>query len=139
MKTILVIAFCGAAILASGCSTLHKSDSADLQGTWKGQEMGGGTGGTYSLLISGNTLEFRGEDENEWYKGTFTLRENKIPHQVVVAITQCSAPQYVGETTYAIYRLEGDSLTLTGNEPGNPAVPSGFDAQGARAFVLKRQ
>jgi hypothetical protein len=46
--------------------------------------------------------------------------------------------QYIGKTACAIYRVEGGTLTLTGNEPGNPEMPSGFDAPGARHFVLNQ-
>ena len=138
MKNTLMIALCGAAILAAGCSTLRKSDSAALQGTWKGQEMGRPTEGPCWLMISGNALEFRGADTNEWYKGTFTLREDANPRQLVGAVTECPAPKYIGKTAYAIYRIEADTLTLTGNEPGNPEVPSSFDAPGFRKFVLKK-
>ena len=40
-------------------------------------------------------------------------------------------------TGYAIYELRDGTLTITGNEPGNPAVPAGFDASGARKLVFK--
>ena len=44
-----------------------------------------------------------------------------------------------GKTAYAIYLLEGDTLTLTANEPGDPNVPGSFDAPGARQFVFKKE
>ena len=135
--SLMLIIFCGATLLGSGCSTLQKSDSATLQGTRQGQETGR-TEGMCRLMISGNTLEFRGADPREWYKGTFTLREDTNPKQLVVAIAECPAPEYVGKTVYAIYRIEAGTLTLTGNEPGNPEVPTGFDARGARSFTLKK-
>ena len=122
----------------SGCSALHKSDSAILQGMWKGQEIGGPAGGLCSFIISGTVLEFRGADTKEWYKGTFTLREDTNPRQVVAVITECPFPQYMGKTTHAIYRVEGGTLTVAANEPGNPEVPADFDARGARHFVLRR-
>jgi len=127
-----------ALLWASGCSTLHQSGSATVQGTWKGQEIGGNTEGSRYLIISGNTIEFQGANNDDWCKGTFTVREDTNPRQIVATITQCHLPQYVGKTAYAIYRVEGGTLTLTGNEPGNPEVPSGFDAPGARHFVLNQ-
>ena len=123
---------------ASGCSTLHKSDSSVLQGTWKGQEAGRPGEGTCTLTVSGNSLEFRGANPNEWYKGTFTLREDQDPKQLVGAITDCSAPQYIGKTVNAIYRIEKDTLAVTGNEPGNPEVPKSLDAPNSRKFILKK-
>jgi uncharacterized protein (TIGR03067 family) len=89
-------------------------------------------------MISGNALEFRGADTNDWSKGTFALREDTNPKQLIGTITECADPKYAGKTVYAIYRVEVGTLTLTGNEPGNPEVPPSFDAPGSRKFVLKK-
>ncbi|MGD0208003.1 MAG: hypothetical protein ABSC89_10395 [Verrucomicrobiota bacterium] len=137
-KDILSFISIVALLWASGCSTLHKSDLAAIQGTWKGHEIGGNTEGSRYLIISGNTIEFQGANNDDWCKGTFTIREDTNPRQIVGTVTQCHMPQYVGKTACAIYRVEGDTLTVTGNEPGNPNVPSGFDAPGARHFVLNQ-
>ncbi len=117
---------------------MRKSDTAALQGTWNGQEMGRRTEGICCLKISGNALEFRAADTNEWYKGTFTLREDTNPRQLVGVVSECPAPEYVGKTVYAIYRIEAGTLTLTGHEPGKQQVPTDFDAPGSRKFVLKK-
>ena len=130
------LVFIVALLVTAGCSKSQKSDSATLQGTWKGQEAGANTEGP-ALVISGNALEFRGENPNEWYKATFTLREDTDPKQLVATITECPFPKYVGKTSQAIYRIENGTLTIAGNEPGNPAVPAGFDAPGARVIVFK--
>ena len=124
----ITIALVSIALLlgASGCSTLHKSDSATLQGTWKGQEVGITTEGECSIIVSGNNLEFRGVNPNEWYKGTFSLREDVNPKQVVFSITECPAPKYNGKTSYALYQIEDGSLTIAGNEPGSPDPPRKF-------------
>jgi uncharacterized protein (TIGR03067 family) len=148
MKHTLTMFFCGTVMLASGCTTgpfgarpdaTRPSDSVALQGTWRGRELGGKVEGTYYLVVSGTHLEFHGADPNEWYKGIFSLRENKEPRQLVAAILECPFPEYVGQTVYAIYRVEGNTLTLTGNEPGNPDAPAAFDAPGARRFVFEGQ
>lgn len=134
-----VIGLAVAVVLAvAGCSTLHKSDSSALQGTWKGQEAGRFTAGTCCLIISGNTLEFRGANTNEWYKGTFTLREDQNPKQLIGVVTECPAPQYIGKPAYAIYKIEAGTLTLTGSEPGKGDVPTSFDASNSRRFVLRK-
>ncbi|MFZ0828016.1 MAG: hypothetical protein WAO02_11395 [Verrucomicrobiia bacterium] len=122
----------------SGCATPQRSDLATLQGTWKGHEIGGNPEGSRCFIISGNTLEFQGANNDDWCRGTFTVREGTNPRQMVGTITQCHEPQYIGKTSCAIYRVEGDTLTITGNQPGNPKVPAGFDAPGARHFVLNR-
>ena len=123
---------------ASGCSTLHKSDSAALQGTWKGQEVGV-TAGESSIVISGNHLEFHGANPNEWYKGTFTLKEDVSPKQLIYLVTDCPSPQYNGKTGYALYRIESSSFTIAGNEPGSPEPPASFDAPGVRRLVLNKK
>jgi uncharacterized protein (TIGR03067 family) len=124
--------------LAAGCSSLPKSDSATLQGLWKGEEIGRSPTAPASLLISGSTLEYRGDHPDDWCKGTFTLREDSQPKQLVGVLTECGVPDYVGKTVYSIYRIEAGTLTLTGNEPGNPEVPRDFDAPDARKFRLKK-
>ena len=144
MNNTLLIVLCSVGILASGCSKSHTGDSATaqkpesaiLQGTWIGQEVGGNAQGSPSLTVSGTNMEFHGENPQEWYKATFTLREDTTPKQLEAVLTECPFPQYVGKTGHAIYKIEGGKLTLTGNEPGNPAVPASFDAQGARQFVF---
>jgi uncharacterized protein (TIGR03067 family) len=127
-------------LVAAGCSPKQKSDSATLQGTWKGQEKGIQTGANVEgplLVISGTNLELRGANTNEWYKATFTLREDTNPKQLIAVVTDCPFPQYVGKTSQAIYRIENGTLTLAANEPGNPAVPANFDAPNARVILFK--
>jgi uncharacterized protein (TIGR03067 family) len=113
------------------------ADSAALQGTWTGKELSADSDDPCRLVVSGQNFEFHGADSNEWYKGTFTLREGSNLKVLVAAITECPVEKYVGKTDYAIYRLENGTLTLTAYEPGNPEVPAGFDAPETRRFVFK--
>ena len=131
-----MIVLCSVGILASGCSKSHTPDSITLHGTWSGQEVGAKTQGSPSLTFEGTTLEFHGANPQEWYKATFTLREDTNPKQLDAVVTDCPVPKYVGTTAHAIYKIEDGKFTLTGNEPGNPAVPTSFDAQGARQIVF---
>ena len=121
-----------------GCSTLHKSDQASLQGTWTGKEIGGRSDGTCHLVIKENQLEFRGADPREWYKGTFVLNEKAAPRQLVGTIADCPAPKYVGKAVNAIYRIENNVLVLAGHEPGNPEMPTSFDGDQVRRFELRK-
>ncbi len=137
MKNMLMIILAGTAILASGCSTLRKSDLATLQGTWEGKEIGGKRSDCH-IVVAGNNAEFRTADTNEWLKVTFSLRENTNPRQIVFVTTECSYPPHIGITRCGIYRIEDRIVRLTANEPGVPGVPSAFDAPGARQFELRR-
>jgi len=136
MKNTLMMLLCSVGILGSACSKAHISDASTLHGTWNGQEVGAKTQGTPSLAFEGTTLEFHGANPQEWYKATFTLRENTNPKQLDAVVTDCPVPKYVGKTAHAIYKLEDGKLTLTGNEPGNPAVPASFEAPGARQIIF---
>jgi uncharacterized protein (TIGR03067 family) len=138
MKNILMIVLCGAAILAAGCSTLRKSDADVLQGTWMGQEIRGGTGRSCQIIISGNNLEFRGESPNDWCKGTYTLREDTNPKQIIGVISDCPSADQIGKKVYAIYRIEAGTLILTGNPPGSTQEPASFEAPHTRKMTLKK-
>lgn len=151
MKKTMGVAGLGFAMvlmMAAGCSKSPNadagapkggSDSAAVQGTWKGQELGGDTNGSPTLVLAGAKLEFHGGDTNEWYKATFTLHEDKKPKQLIAVITECPFPQYVGKTANAIYRIENGALTIAANEPGNPEMPKAFDAPGLRSLVFKME
>jgi uncharacterized protein (TIGR03067 family) len=139
MKNTLMIALCTLGILASGCGNPYKGDLAALQGRWSGQEIGAKSQGSPSLIIEGAKLEFHGANSNEWYKATFTLREDTNPKQLEAVVTDSSVRRYVGTTSHSIYKIEDGKLTLTGNEPGNSAVPTSFDARGARQIMLTHQ
>ena len=138
MKNLLITILFAAAILASGCSTVHKSDTAALQGTWSGCHQGHQSEGTSSITFSRNTLDFHGPEADNWCKGIFTLREDTNPKQLVGTILECPDPRVVGQTVHAIYRIEGAQLTIAGNPPGTPDVPASFDAPTAQVIVLKK-
>ena len=147
MKNILTIIICSIGIVAAGCAksqksdpaTAQKPDSVVLQGTWSGQEIGVNTQGTLSLIVEGENLEFHGANPQEWYKGTFVLREDTTPKQIEAVIKECPFPQYVGKTVHGIYKIEDGKFTFAANEPGEPAVPTTFDARGARTFVMSQK
>jgi uncharacterized protein (TIGR03067 family) len=115
-----------------------KADLEKIQGNWKGEEVGADDG-TATLKISGQDIEYRGSNPNDWYKGTLTLREDTKPKQCVLVVTGCAVPDYVGKNCMAIYELANGTLTIAGNEPGNPDPPSSFGSQGARLFKFKLQ
>jgi uncharacterized protein (TIGR03067 family) len=117
----------------------QQPDSITLQGTWKGREMGTGPAGVSSLILQGTNLEFHGADPREWYKATFTVRDDTTPKQLLIVITDCPAPAFVGKTSHAIYEIHDGTFTITGNAPGDPRVPASFDAPGARKLVFTKK
>jgi uncharacterized protein (TIGR03067 family) len=152
MKRMFLIHVALAAICATGCSTPStsnlttaaspnptppKPDLTLFQGAWTGHDITAGQDESASLKISGQTLDFHGADANDWVKGTFTLREETQPKQFVGIITECAAPEYVGNKMYSIYQLKDGVLTITGSAPGDSNFPSSFDAPGTREFVFR--
>jgi len=126
-----------AAAACSKTSAPKTNDVPALQGAWKGRETGVNGPGSPVLVLTGNNLEFHGADTNEWYKGTYTLLEDRNPKQLVAIITECPDPAYVGKRSYGIYKLEAGTLTLSANEPGARSFPAAFDSPGARQFVFQ--
>ena len=106
---------------------------------WRGHEIGGHSSGLVYMIFSGDHLEYRGANPQEWNKGTFTVNQSTKPKQLTAVISDCPAPQYVGKKVNAIYQIENGKLTVTGNEPGNPEVPASFDTPDARRFELEKQ
>jgi hypothetical protein len=137
MKTPLTATLCAVAFLAFGCATHKPSDTSALQGTWTAPAAGAGDASP-SLLIHGSSFEFRESDPHQWFKGTFTLREDVDPKQFVSVITNCANPGFVGLTAFAIYRLDDRALLMTGNAPGNPSVPAAFGAPDSLTIEFKK-
>ena len=133
MKTLL-IAVCGVVILAFGCSKRHSSDAIALEGAWSAVDSD-----PMSLVIRGSNFEAQDATSNNWLKATFSLREDKDPKQLVLVLTQSSDPKEAGKTANAIYQIQGDTLTITANEPGDPDVPKGFDDTNSDKLVFKRK
>jgi uncharacterized protein (TIGR03067 family) len=69
-------------------------------------------------------------------KGTFKLREDTDPKQLIGFVTECASPAAVGKSCNAIYKIENGTLTITGSGIGNPNFPSSFDAAETRQFVF---
>jgi uncharacterized protein (TIGR03067 family) len=138
MKNTILAALFSVAFLNPGCSTLQKSDTAVIQGVWKGYDKTRPGDGMCSVRFSKNTVEFQGAGKDDWCKGIFTLHEDTNPKQIVATILEASDSRAVGQSVHAIYRIEAAMLTLAGNQPGNPTPPRGFDAPEAQVLVLKK-
>jgi uncharacterized protein (TIGR03067 family) len=149
-----------AALFAAGCSTPRQSKPAavpataapaavsatptppkikttPLEGLWKGQDVTPGQEASVTLAFTGHNLEFHAADPGTWLKGTFTLREDTNPKQLVGTITESAASELIGLKVYSIYKLESGTLTLAGYPPGIPTFPPSFDAPGCNHLIFK--
>jgi uncharacterized protein (TIGR03067 family) len=122
----------------SKASSAAKSSPESLQGSWKGKEIDGNGDGPVSLKVDGNRFEFHGADENEWYKGTFTIHDDADPHQFLALIAECPNQDFIGKTSKAIYRLQGSKLMLAARMPGSDQAPADFNDSESRKFELSK-
>jgi len=100
----------------------------ELEGTWVGSDAGS-YGDVWTFVISKGKVEVKGP-ESVFYSGTVALNTKTNPKQVEFKIDKCSLPEYVGETSLGIYKLEGKKLTLAASEPGSISRPAFFDSTG---------
>ena len=100
---------------------------AELEGTWIGTDAS--AMGEWTFVISKGKVEVRGP-ESAFYAGTVTLGDKTNLKQVDFKIDKCSFPQYVGETSLGIYKLDGNKLTLAASEPGSFSRPAFFNSTG---------
>jgi len=110
---------------------------SELEGTWVGTDAGGYD--EWTFIISSGKVEVKGP-ESAFYSGTVTLNAKTNPKQVEFKIDKCSLPEYVGETSLGIYKLEANKLTLAASEPGSINRPAFFDSTGGvMLFSLTRR
>jgi uncharacterized protein (TIGR03067 family) len=124
-----------------GCASPPKRDLSNLQGTWGGQEVGGPPG-ECRMTIAGDALKFQGARSEEWYAAKLIMKPSADPKQADILIEDCPAPKYIQKMAKAIYRVDGKTLTIAANEPGDESLPSGFERNAtsrARVFVFSRQ
>ncbi|MBN2593216.1 MAG: TIGR03067 domain-containing protein [Sedimentisphaerales bacterium] len=119
--------------------TAQKAETdSGLEGTWTGADAGG-YGGQWTFVFSKGKVEVKGP-ESEYYAGTMKLNDKTSPKQIDFKIDKCSMPEYAGETSLSIYRLEGNKLTLAASEPGSMYRPTFFDSTGGvMLFSLTRK
>jgi len=137
----LVIILLLAGLVTHGCDRSEDATISDqelLQGVWAGQSID--MQGKYKMTISGSNFDFEGTDFNVWYKGTFVLNEEVTPKQGDFMIKDCSMDQYKGTIAKAIYKIENDTFTFAGQEPGVDFRPTVFEASGEiQVFILTKQ
>lgn len=143
MKKILVVFMTACLVLMTGCEkdkpVVVKAvpDIEQMQGTWKGIELGGGDG-EWVLVIAGEKITVDGPGPED-YVGTLALDETTTPKSVVLTIDECGFEQYVGAKANNLYTIEDGKLTIAGTEPGSGMIPSSFEpGNGTRVFELTK-
>jgi uncharacterized protein (TIGR03435 family) len=107
----------------------YQGDLAAIQASWEGQEIVHSTEDSASLVFSGTNMEFRSLDYSfDCYKGTFSLREDTNPKQLIAVVTESLTTRDVGQTVHAIYQMKDGVLKVTAYNPGFPNPPAAFDA-----------
>jgi uncharacterized protein (TIGR03067 family) len=110
---------------------------SELEGTWVGTA--GDGYGEWTFVISKGKVEIKGPDY-DFYTGTITMNTKTKPKQAEFKIEKCSTPEYVGETSLSIYKLDGNKLTLAASEPGSMSRPAYLESDGgAMLFSLTRK
>jgi RNA polymerase sigma factor (sigma-70 family) len=91
-----------------------------LQGRWKGSNTAH-PGQECTLNISGDKIEYRGAERNDWLRGTFVLNGSANPKQLDVTILE-PARSFV----HCIYQADGNGITIAAAEHGSPLRPVDF-------------
>jgi hypothetical protein len=114
--------------------------SKELVGAWEGVEVGRESAGNNTVTITADTIHFHGADSREWYKAKYLIPAGKTPKQLIAKIIDCPAPDFIGKTSFAIFKVENGTLTLVGHPPGAPDAPKSFKGDAtSRTFVFKKK
>jgi hypothetical protein len=146
--TTLSILMPGGLLCTQAAGATNEPTAAELQplqGSWEGVLAGQEAAGKISITITGNSLHFQGLNEKEWYETTFTLPAGAYPQQLHATIKDCSHPcDDIGKMVFAIFKIEGGTLTLVGIQAPAIEPPKtfgeipGFDDDSLFRYLLKK-
>jgi RNA polymerase sigma factor (sigma-70 family) len=94
--------------------------SSSLEGHWKGSNTAH-PGKICSVNISGDQIEYRGADANDWIRGKFVLNESTDPKQLNISILE-PANSFI----LCLFRVDGDRITIAAAEHGSTHRPLDF-------------
>ena len=139
MKTISHLTVCVlAGILFAGIAGCSKkpAEKTGVEGNWTGFDVAR-PAEVCSVMISGNQLEYRGAQTNDFCVGAFVLNDSVQPMQMDLTVQQ--PPQIAGRTMLLICELQGDEMKVAGAQPGAPVRPVDFSlSQQTRVWSFKR-
>jgi len=128
VTTLSILMPCGL-IGTQAAGTTSQPTAAELQplqGTWEGFMEGHEADGKVTITITGNSLRFR-RDTDVWFDTTFTLPAGTYPQQLHATIKDCLEPcDDVGKVVFAIFQVEGLTLTLAGIQASSVEPPKNF-------------
>jgi hypothetical protein len=99
-----------------------------LVGVWTGTEVSGGAA-EWTFVLDEEDVSVASSGD-EVYEGTYITYPDEDPKRMVFAVTESMFPEYVGESAYAIYRFDSETLIIASNEPGVADAPTGFVPDG---------
>ena len=111
----------------------EKEEITELEGTWIGYEVDSDENkasgdNDYRAVFNYNKFDFRKVDNSEYNIGTFILYKNDSPKGMDLNIVDCSFDPYDNTTSLAIYKIEGNILTVVNKEPTQLGRPTEFKA-----------
>ncbi len=119
--------------------TANQSTNSELrllQGTWQGAVASDESHQQITITITGDSFHFH-RDTNFWFDTTIALPAGAYPKQLHATIRHSSPPEESnGKVVMAIYKVEGETLTLATGGHGADKLPKSFET--AENEVLTR-
>jgi uncharacterized protein (TIGR03067 family) len=131
-----VLLLAGLAVAGEG-----KDDQSKIQGAWKGEFDGKKI--AFEFAKDKFSVKFSDGNKDIVFKGTVKLDPKKKPKEMDLMIEE--GKDFGGQTSRAIYDLDGDTLKWCANEPGKEERPKVFpdkegenNERGHLYLILKR-